>query len=97
VATFWHEPAHTIKFISGVVSDLEKLGRRIGPGAVGIVVWVAYSIPDSTPATWPNHLRKIETAASRTVCIEKLPLWKGHSAHMYIMEAQATCSETGVR
>jgi hypothetical protein len=76
-------------FIAGIVADLEKLAGRVGPTSVGIVLWVAYSIPDNTPTSWTTHLRKVEGAALRTVCFDSVPLWKDHSAHMYIMEARA--------
>jgi len=81
--------------IAGVVTDLEKLGRLVGPTSLGIAVWLAYSIPDETPPGWSAHLRKVESAALRTICSDRIRLWQGHSAHLYIMEA-LTALETTV-
>jgi hypothetical protein len=73
-------------FIGGVVRDLEKLSRLRSANIVCLVVWIAYTIPDKVPATWPQHLRRVQRAASVTHCVDVIPLRPGQNAHLHIME-----------
>lgn len=73
-------------FIGGVVRDLEKLSRLRSAKTRCLAVWIAYAVPDKVPATWSQHLGRVQRAASLTHCIEVIPLWPGQCAHLHIME-----------
>lgn len=73
-------------FIAGVVGDLNKLSEKRG-NSTGLVVWMAYIIPEPIPPTWPNHLAKIEAAAKQMIREERIPLWDHAFANLYIMES----------
>jgi hypothetical protein len=73
-------------FIDSVVTDLELLCARRG-NAVGLVLWLAYPIPDPMPVAWPTHLAKVEIVASATRRAERFELHNGF-AHFYAMECR---------
>jgi len=75
-------------FIDGVVSDLSKLCAQSGPTSSGLVVWLAYPIPDPQPRHWPGHLLKVQTAAATTLRSENIALWENQFAHLYIMRCR---------
>ena len=72
--------------IDSVVTDLDILRTRRG-SASGLVVWLAYPIPDPMPPTWPTHLAKVESAAASTRHEQKLKLHDGF-AHLHVMESR---------
>ncbi|MDA2924506.1 hypothetical protein MYX65_07595 [Acidobacteria bacterium AH-259-L09] len=74
-------------FVAGVVKDLNELSEKRG-NHTGVVVWMAYIIPEPVPPTWPNHLAKIEAAAKRMIREERIPLWENAFANLYIMESK---------
>jgi hypothetical protein len=49
------------KSIADVVADLNKLRGLSNSSTIGFVAWLAYAIPDKTPATWPMHLARCTT------------------------------------
>ena len=73
-------------FIAGVVKDLNELSEK-RENNTGVVVWMAYIIPEPIPPTWPSHLAKIEAAAKRMIREERIPLWENAFANLYIMES----------
>ena len=74
--------------INGVIGDLKRVSEEKGQGT-GLVAWLAYPIPDPTPATWPNHLTKIEALANGTLRTERLELFMPNQyAHLYVMESR---------
>ena len=75
-------------FIGSVVSDLKKLSIRRTSSTIGLAVWMAYPVPDPLPATWPNHVAKVEAAAARTRRGVRIPLLSEKQfANLYIMES----------
>ncbi len=75
-------------FIDGVVSDLSKLCAQSGPTSAGLVVWLAYPIPEPLPKYWPEHLLKVQIASATTFRSEKIALWENQFAHLYIMRCR---------
>ncbi len=75
-------------FIDGVIHDLSKLELRSGANSVGLVVWLAYPIPEPPPPPWLKHLERVEAASAGTLRIERLLLYENKFAHMYIMRSK---------
>ena len=75
-------------FIQGVVDDLHKLARVRAEADIGLAICLAYIIPDPIPASWPNHIGKIQAAAANTRAEERIPLWEGAFAHLYVMQSK---------
>jgi hypothetical protein len=75
-------------FIDGVIRDLSKLCAHSGPTSIGLVVWMAYPIPEPLPKHWPEHLSKVQAASASTLRSERIPIWEGNFAHLYIMRCR---------
>ena len=69
-------------FISGVVSDLEKLALRTNEKTRGLAIWMAYYIPEPVPPQWPDHLAKVRHAAAEQLRVEKIRLDGPRFAHL---------------
>ncbi len=74
--------------IQGVIRDLSKLATKRGPTSVGLVVWLAYPIPEPLPKQWPAHLLKVQAESEGTLRSEKFELWGNNFAHLYVMRSR---------
>ena len=76
------------KSIEGVIRDLSKLSAKSGPTSVGLVVWLAYPIPEPLPRQWPGHLLKVQVQSGGTLRSDKIALWGNNFAHLYVMRCR---------
>jgi hypothetical protein len=74
------------QFIAGVVADLNKLCKHRGP-ATGLVVWLAYPIPEPMPGFWADHLKRVEQVAARTRNHQRIGVGGGY-VHLYVMQCK---------
>lgn len=75
-------------FIASVVADLEKLTVKAKPGNLGVVVWIAYPVPEPEPVQWPGHVKRVEAAAARTLLRDRVGFQDGTSASVYVMSCR---------
>jgi hypothetical protein len=72
-------------FIQGVVTDLQKLRRKVAPSEAGYVLWLAYPIPDPVPLQWlDKHHPRVIAASASTTLLTTVALERNLTVHVYL-------------
>lgn len=74
-------------FINSVIRDVKKLKAKQKTAEAGLVVWVAYPIPEGKCEQWDCHLAKVNKEAGPPICHQKVDLGGCCYAHMYVHQA----------
>lgn len=79
-------------FIKSVIKDIDKLKAKHETAETGMVVWVAYPIPQDNSIWNDSHYSKVYEQAGEPISSKMIKLGNNCHAHLYIHQAFSNAS-----